>query len=205
MAAVKLTKGELKRKRDELRQYHRYLPTLHLKKKQLQLEIHRQVALTKERLEKKAAKDADAKAWAGLLSDTAVDMRQFLAPRRVAVDVRNVAGVDIPVFRGVAFDVADYDLFVTPAWVDHALDALREIVALTEEVLVLERGLAALQAELRTTAQRVNLFEKVKIPQAGDAIRRIKISIGDQMVNAVGRSKIAKAKIEQTIAAETAA
>ena len=48
---------------------------------------------------------------------------------------------------------------------------------------------------MRITAQRVNLFEKVKIPQAEEAIRLIKIYIGDQMANAVGRSKIAKKKI----------
>ena len=54
-----------------------------------------------------------------------------------------------------------------------------------------------LKRELRITAQRVNLFEKVKIPEAEDAIRRIKIYIGDQMANAVGRCKIAKRKIEE--------
>jgi V/A-type H+-transporting ATPase subunit D len=50
---------------------------------------------------------------------------------------------------------------------------------------------------LRITTQRVNLFEKVKIPGAKEAIRLIKIYIGDQMTNAVGRSKIAKNKIEE--------
>jgi V/A-type H+-transporting ATPase subunit D len=43
----------------------------------------------------------------------------------------------------------------------------------------------------------VNLFEKVKIPEAEETIRLIKIYLGDQMANAVGRSKIAKKKIEQ--------
>ena len=36
---IKLTQGELKRQRDILRQYERYLPTLQLKKQLLQLEI----------------------------------------------------------------------------------------------------------------------------------------------------------------------
>jgi V/A-type H+-transporting ATPase subunit D len=54
-----------------------------------------------------------------------------------------------------------------------------------------------LRRELRITTQRVNLFEKVKIPEAEEAIRLIKIYIGDQMSNAVGRSKIAKRKIEE--------
>jgi V/A-type H+-transporting ATPase subunit D len=42
----------------------------------------------------------------------------------------------------------------------------------------------------------VNLFEKVKIPECLDNIRRIKIYLGDQQANAVGISKVAKKKIE---------
>ena len=41
-------------------------------------------------------------------------------------------------------------------------------------------------AELRTTSQRVNLFEKVKIPQCRENIRVIKIAIGDEQTAALG-------------------
>ncbi|MCM8761442.1 MAG: V-type ATP synthase subunit D, partial [Candidatus Omnitrophica bacterium] len=81
------------------------------------------------------------------------------------------------------------------------LEALRAIKALREEIAVLRQGMEILKQELRTTTQRVNLFEKIKIPEAEDAIRRIKIYIGDQMTNAVGRSKMAKNKIEKAIEA----
>ena len=50
MPKIKLTKGELKRQRDSLRQYYRYLPTLQLKKQQLQMEILRQTVLITEEL-----------------------------------------------------------------------------------------------------------------------------------------------------------
>ena len=39
MASVKLTKNELKAQKDLLKMYQRYLPTLTLKKQQLQTEI----------------------------------------------------------------------------------------------------------------------------------------------------------------------
>ena len=71
------------------------------------------------------------------------------------------------------------------------------MVSLQEEMRTLEEGISVLKHELRITTQRVNLFEKVKIPEAREAIRRIKIYLGDQMTNAVGRSKIAKTKIEE--------
>ena len=53
-----------------------------------------------------------------------------------------------------------------------------------------------LKQELRVTTQRVNLFEKVKIPECLENIRRIRIYLGDQQANAVGISKVAKKKIE---------
>ena len=40
----------------------------------------------------------------------------------------------------------------------------------------------------------VNLFEKVKIPEAKENIRIIRIFMGDQQTAAVARSKIAKGK-----------
>ncbi len=60
------------------------------------------------------------------------------------------------------------------------------------EIGLLRRQVALLAAELRVTSQRVNLFEKVKIPEAIEAIRRIQIFLGDQQTAAVVRGKIAK-------------
>ena len=195
MPKVKLTKGELKKRRDDLRQYERYLPTLQLKKQQLQLEILRQLALIDEKnralLEKKQA----AAAWASLLEEGYIE-RPWLVPVRVDSSVKNIAGVDIPMFEGARFSAVEYDLFIAPLWVDTALEALRGMISLLEEIRVIEKGISILRHELRITTQRVNLFEKVKVPEAKEAIRLIKIYLGDQMANAVGRSKIAKAKIE---------
>jgi V/A-type H+-transporting ATPase subunit D len=50
---------------------------------------------------------------------------------------------------------------------------------------------------LRTTTQRVNLFEKKLIPELRENIRRIKIFLGDDETAAVGRAKLAKGKLVQ--------
>ena len=99
-------------------------------------------------------------------------------------------------FTEIFFGEQDYDLFLTPLWVDAGLETLRDMVTLQEEMRVIEKAISVLKHELRITTQRVNLFEKVKIPEAKEAIRLIKIYLSDQMTNAVGRSKIAKNKIE---------
>jgi len=193
---IKLTQSELKKQRDALRQYERYLPTLHLKKQQLQLEIlHQQSALTR-RKNSLSEKKKSAESWLGLLVETP-EIRTWLIPEKILTGKKNIAGVDVPVFERVDFTPAEYDLFLIPLWVDAGLEALREMVTFQEEIRVIEQGISVLKHELRITTQRVNLFEKVKIPEAKEAIRRIKIYLGDQMTNAVGRSKIAKNKIEE--------
>jgi len=205
MAKVRLTKGELKRQRDALRQYGRYLPTLQLKKQQLQLEILQQITLLSEKRQVESKKKEAIKDWAGLLAEPGINIKQWLIPSDIITGTKNVAGVDLPVFERIDFKEPEYDLFNMPLWVDFAIEALRSPVSLKKEIQVIEKGITILKRELRITTQRVNLFEKVMIPQATETIRLIKIYIGDQMTNAVGRCKIAKRKIEQAFVLGVAA
>jgi len=196
MGKVKLTKGELKKQRDALSQYERYLPTLQLKKQQLQLEIMQQLNLLAEKRHLREKKEEAIKVWAGLFSEEVQGLKAWICPFHIARTEKNIAGVNLPVFERADFPETDYDLFTTPLWVDFSVDALRALVSLRKEIEIIETGIGVLRQELRITTQRVNLFEKIKIPDTEEAIRLIKIYIGDQMANAVGRSKIAKNKIE---------
>ena len=69
------------------------------------------------------------------------------------------------------------------------------------EVIVEQHRL--LNQELRKIVQRVNLFEKVKIPEIQEAIRVIRIHLGDEMTSAVGRAKIAKSKLDASAASNS--
>lgn len=204
MVKIKLTKGELKRQRDSLGQFRRYLPTLQLKKQQLQLEILQQTRVLNQKKEHEKVTFSEIKGWANLLADEGVDIQPFIVPGNIVTEAKNIAGVDIPVFSRAEFAPDDYDLFIMPHWVDHAVAALKNLASIRTEINVMEEGIRILRHELRITTQRVNLFEKVKIPEALEAIRRIKIYLGDQMANAVGRSKIAKRKIEAMLVGEAA-
>jgi V/A-type H+-transporting ATPase subunit D len=200
---IKFTQGELKRQRDALQQYERYLPTLQLKKQQLQLEILHQQSAFREKRNSLSGKERSAEDWLGLLIE-APGIRPWLIPDQIISTKKNIAGVNVPVFERVDFVTAEYDLFLEPFWVDAGLEALRDMVSLREEIRIIEKGISVLRHELRITTQRVNLFEKVKIPGAKEAIRQIKIHIGDQMTSAVGRSKIAKNKMENAHGEEVA-
>lgn len=202
MIKVKFTKGELKKQRDGLGQFQRYLPALQLKKQQLQMEILHQLNFLEEKLNQEKAKLRSVYAWAGLLADQEIDLSFALKIKQVVLETRNIAGIDFPVFKSVEFEDYEYDLFQAPLWVDSAIEALKVIVASRKEREVIENAVTILRGELRIVAQRVNLFEKVKIPEAKESIRMIKIYLGDQLANAVGRSKIAKRKIERLVLEE---
>jgi len=197
MAKIKFTKGELKKQRDALKRFERYLPILQLKKQQMQLEIQRVHQRLNQKIEEQKNLENDISKWAGLLEEPGDYVAGWIKPKNIITSSFNIAGVDIPVFERIEFEEAEYDLFLTPLWVDTAIIALRKFIALLEEKKVLNKQLEILTRELRITNQRVNLFEKVKIPECAENIRRIRIYLGDQQASAVGRSKIAKKKIER--------
>lgn len=197
MSKIKFTKGELKRQRDALKRFERYLPILQLKKQQMQLEIQRAHQRLNQKIEKLNNLGNDISEWAGLLEEPGDYVTGWIRPKNIITSGFNIAGVDIPVFERVDFEEAEYDLFLTPLWVDTAIIVLRKFIGLQEEKKVLNKQLEILTKELRITNQRVNLFEKVKIPECVEDIRRIRIYLGDQQASAVGRSKIAKRKIER--------
>ena len=213
MAKIKLTKNELKKQKDALKMYERYLPTLQLKKQQLQIEIRSVEARKRELAEAKAALEREFLSWIAVFGETGVAgaggeapaaWRGHVygpsgAPLLHVVSIRtssgNVAGVEIPVFAGADFELEPYDFLATPLWVDSALDRLKKVLLLDLESTVLDEQILRLGSELKTTAQRVNLFEKVKIPEAQEGIRRIRIYLGDQQTAQVVRGKIAKRKV----------
>lgn len=195
MSKIKLTKGESKKQRDALAQFSRYLPTLQLKKQQLQLKVRDiKLALADTRLRVGALAD-DIARWEGLLGERNIDLRPYILPRRIVTDQQNIAGTVIPVLLDVEFADADYDYYAMPVWVDRAVENLRAFMKVECERVVLEEQVRRLERELRITSQRVNLFEKVKIPECQENIRIIRIYLGDQQANSVGISKVAKVKL----------
>ena len=193
MAKIKLTKNELKTQRDGLKRFQRYLPTLQLKKQQLQMEMRKlDLEISKKRHEEEAARSS-LSSWIRLYSEP-IDLSEYVSIQRVKTSRGNIAGVNIPILDDLEFHEETPDLFETDAWIDRGVDTLKQLMRLRVERQVMEEQHRLLNEELRTTTQRVNLFEKVKIPEAKENIRVIRIFMGDQQTAAVARSKIAKGK-----------
>lgn len=192
MAKIKLTKTELKAQTDALKRFRRFLPMLQLKKQQLQAEIADIVAKADAVTAREQAARRDLDAWVGLLATGAELLPGLVKVSSIKTGKANIAGVEIPVFEGIVTEVGTVDLWATPAWVDDAVAAVTQILTLQSERRVLERQRELVAQELRATSQRVNLFEKVRIPACREAIRVIKIALGDEQTAAVTRGKIAK-------------
>ena len=195
MAKIKLTKNELKVQKDALKMYRRYLPTLTLKKQQLQAEIRTIEAKAKAVRKAKAELEQSFGSWIAVFSEEQAFPKGIIKVSNIRKGKGNIAGVDIPTFDGADFERGDYDLYYTPLWVDIAANHMEKAIMLDLEAEVLDEQVKLLGAELLATSQRVNLFEKVKIPETEENIRKISIYMADQQVSAVVRSKISKNKI----------
>ncbi|MDR4503403.1 MAG: V-type ATP synthase subunit D [Candidatus Scalindua sp.] len=196
MQKIKLTKTELRKQKNNLKRFNRYLPILHIKKQQLQKVIE-MVRIEQKRVTADYDKLIEEMTpWLGLLGED-VGLSQLLSIKKIETRVENIAGVDIPVFVAAQMERKEYDLLLTPLWVDRAVTMIAAMLTLRAEEFILSERLCSLQRELCITSQRVNLFEKVKIPEAKEAVRKILIFLGDQQAAAMGWARIAKNKIKE--------
>lgn len=195
MAKIKHTKNELKAQREALARYLRFLPTLELKKSQLVAEIRRlmrEIEQVEDEIQQVAE---EIFKWVDVLAEE-IDLKELLIIRQIIMEEGNIAGIGIQIFKEVEFEDVAYNFFTTPLWIDRALVVLKEQIARRIQIDTLQKQVDILLEEMRITIQRINLFEKVKIPEARENIRIIQIFIGDAMTAEVVRGKIAKTKIQ---------
>jgi len=196
MRKIKHTKNELKKQKDDLKRFTRYLPTLMLKKQQLRLEIIK-ILHAIERLDEEIKSFRHKlKAWISVFAEEA-HLEKLVSVKSVNASVGNIAGRDIPIFEKVVFKEEKYSFLTTPLWADYGIEAVKESITLKARRRRLEEAIGIIKEELRITTQRVNLFEKIKIPEAVENIRKIRIFLGDLQTAAVVTGKIAKRKIEK--------
>lgn len=196
MAKIRKTKNELKAQKEALERYERFLPTLELKKAQLIAEIKKidkQIAEIRRDMDNI---ERDIQNWVAVYSED-IDLSDLFEVKDIVTGEDNIAGIDIEVFKDIDIEVEDYDYFKMPLWVDRGLDTVIEYIKNKARIVILERTKEKLDKELTITMQRINLFEKVKIPETKRNIRVIQIYLDDRQTAEVVRGKISKKKIEQ--------
>lgn len=195
--ALALNKTTLKQQRDQLTMFRRFLPSLDLKRQQLLAalkEARVELAAVEREVEQLEQRLEDLYPLLGSSTAATRNLASLVQVRGVRVEEENMLGTRLPVAREVDFDVADYSRLVTPFWVDLLIDVLKQLAELRIHLQVRQERVARLDYAARRLTQRVNLFEKVLIPQSVENIRRIVIFLSDQERAAVVRSKLAKQK-----------
>ncbi len=193
---VKLTKNELKKQKDDLKRFDRYLPTLKLKQQQLQSILQKILYQIKALQEKYHEYVHSIDTWIAVFGDSDASLiEQYIEHIKLEVEMQNIAGVDVPIYKELLVQLVDYDIYTTPYWLDDGISSLIDVLKIAAEIEVYQQQYEKIEKELRITIQRVNLFEKIKIPETKHNIRVIQIYLGDQQTAGVVRGKITKGRI----------
>jgi V/A-type H+-transporting ATPase subunit D len=192
MPKLKLSKSALQVQRTQLQLYKRLLPSLDMKRRQLTLEKERARTQLEQARRALAAHESDVGADLPMLAGADFELSGLVRLKRFLLDDENVVGLRLPALRAIEVEVAPYSLMARPAWIDRLVERLRTATEQRIRVAVAARRLEVLGKAVRQITQRVNLFERILIPEAKRNIRRIRIFLGDQERDSVVRSKLAK-------------
>jgi V/A-type H+-transporting ATPase subunit D len=205
MAAIALSKSSLQQQRNRLHLFQRFLPSLELKRQQLTAEYRKaqQVLAEAERGAHHASHSLTA--LLPILGSSSMKLTGLVRLRRINVTEEDVLGLRLPTLRGAEFEVANYSLLATPFWIEALVACLKEVITYRIRLQVYRQRVTRMHAAVRRVTQRVNLFEKVLIPNAKQSIARIEIFLSDVERAAVVTSKIAKAKHARERASATSA
>ena len=193
MAKIALSKASLQKERDNLRLYKRILPSLDLKRMQLSGELARareQLSQDQEEVRRVARRVAEQ---LPMLANREIDLSGLVKVSSIHVDEENVVGVKLPFLKEVEVTVQDYSMLAKPHWVDVYVEQLKQMLHIRATVKVSEARIKQLGHAVRRITQRVNLFDKILIPEAKNNIKRVQIFLADMERAATVRSKIAKA------------
>lgn len=166
------------------------LPTLHAKESALRAEVKRAkdaAQLLKTEIEEELSSIEDmSRLW--------VEFPDILKVKDLNVAMRNIAGVKIPQFEGVSFEVERFSLFGRPSWLLKGVEILKSIAELRLRHKIVRDELDILEYARKKTTQKVNLYEKVQVPAFDEAIQKIKRFLEDEENLAKSSQKILKAK-----------
>lgn len=194
MPRLALNKSSLSREMGSLENYQKFLPSLDLKRRQLIAErVKARRVLLEAEISIRQRTEAVGQTIP-MLANLHVPIDNLVRLKRIEVGEENILGTRLPFFKAVHLDVAEYGMLLLPHWVDRYVEIMKEVIELRAREHTARQRFSILETAVRKVTQRVNLFEKVLIPQSQNNIKRIHIYLSDAERAAVVRSKIAKAK-----------
>ncbi|WP_420412627.1 V-type ATP synthase subunit D [Roseibium sp.] len=202
MAKLALNKSSLARESAHLSEYKRFLPSLELKRLQIMAErakAKEAAARLDEAYDRRFEEIAKS---LPMLANTQVPVEGLVTLKSVERGEQNLSGTRLPTLESIDVEVKPYSRLARPHWVDPAVNGLKELLRLNLERDVARERIAKLIEAEAVISRRVNLFEKVLIPQAEQNIKKIRMALADAERDAVVRAKISKRKTAARSAVE---
>ena len=187
-------KTSLQQVEKQLKMRQRTLPIIKNKETALRLEVKRskeEVAALEAMLKEQIAGYESMYALWGEFDASLVELKD------VAIDVKKVAGVRVPVLLNIKLEAKPFGIFSAPKWYFDGINLLHGLAK-----TAVEREFAVAKCDLldharRKTTQKVNLFEKVPIPGFQEAVRKIKRFMEDEENLSKSSQKILKSLQEK--------
>lgn len=123
-----------------------------------------------------------------------VEFPNILFMDTLKIGKKKVIGVNIPELQTINFKIADVSWWNLPAWVPGGIAILQEVIELRLRADLLRQQIEILDLARKKTTQKVNLYEKVQIPEFEDAILKIKRFLEDKENISKAAQKIVKTR-----------
>ncbi len=109
----------------------------------------------------------------------------------------NVIGVKVAEVSEVVFKMADISWWNYPAWIPAGIELLKKAITLDIKIDLLELQITGLDNARKKTTQKVNLYEKVQIPEMEQALLKVKRFLEDKENIAKAGQKVMKNRKSQ--------
>ncbi len=177
----------------QLKVRERALPTLKNKESALRIEVKRAQkdsnAISEKLSALKDEYDPMAELWCEFDSS-------LLSIKKIDLGIKKIAGVKTPYIDHIEFEVKDFDVFSKPKWFYDGIEVLKKMIGFSIEKDVYLKKMELLDHARKKTTQKVNLFEKVQIPEHKEAITKIKRFLEDEENLSKAAQKIVKNRQE---------
>ena len=181
-------KTALQNLRRQLSIREKALPTLKSKEAALRLEVRKitaEIELLKEEYQALVKQNQNYNGfW--------TEFPEVVKIRNVNSEQKNIAGVKVSILIGIDFDIENVSMFNMPSWIRLAINMFELLMTLQIKIEMTENRLNALAYARKKTTQKVNLYEKVQIPEYKTAIIKIKRYMEDEEKLSKSSQKIVK-------------
>ncbi|TXJ50598.1 V-type ATP synthase subunit D [Brachyspira aalborgi] len=181
-------KTALQNLRRQLSIREKALPTLKSKEAALRLEVRKitaEIDLLKEEYEMIVKENQNYNGfW--------TEFPKIVKIRNIISEQKNIAGVRVAILKNIDFALEQISLFNMPSWIRLAISMFERLMTIQIRIEMTEARLNALAYARKKTTQKVNLYEKVQIPEYRMAIIKIKRYMEDEDNLSKSSQKIVK-------------